>query len=849
MCAKQVLQSFFRSRRLSEPSFARCRGCPSSTTCTFNAYPHNHAIQSPTHASSLKPSHVRASQALQEYKFAHYVCMSTRVLRCHTTIRAHAMDAYSDAKHAKPCLAGASSINSGLFRIQFFHNGILAQQQCVYCPSIYKSLPMHARLQNGKYESLAHTVYADSEGKYAKNCPADKLCIYPGLFRSLSPQNGILDKPRVYYTPTFKYLSKHASLLNGKHDRGRNFCMEALDDKQEQLPQVGESDEQREISTCVPQTSTKQTTDLNVSAVAEKVHVVENGIMLRQDDFMLKADNIDSLVTEESSEDDTLEESTDDEKEFYDLIEAEDSVDELLSMLINLEETFPSSDSRICRTCLRLAKLCNDTNENPEKILDYARKAFHNFDSSRFPIESAKSLFLVGIGHFKMGELKQAVASLESCVLMMEKLGVPLAKQQELATLQYSVQIGLGQAKISLGWNHEGVLDFEKGLTAMEKILPPDSPHLASRYQQIAEAYMQAKKPKEALILCNKALSICMKCFGPSSSEVAEIRSFMLQLYYELNDFESVLCECELAAPVLETLGKFDEATSLELESMPAFFHLGKLHEAVTKLNEIITRTKEEDPLYIEALIFLVRAFNDLKDDTAAAKYCQKALNALENKNLTLESAKTLVRLSMVYEKLQNYDQALAVLRRALEFFEHSMEKEAATVAADVEGFTGFLLLSIGRPKEAIPHLERCIARKKNIYGSESGELLDACNHLGVAYAHAEKVDEALAVFRAAKLILNKNNDGAGLMSIYIHNNLSLTCSLSGRIDEAIEFKKHAINSMRKASKQTSFSLDEAEEELEALVQATKHGKAASKSNDQMLRRMLTSCTQAHAIN
>lgn len=756
MCSKQVLQSIFRSKLVSELPFSWRRGCAyaTSTAHVFNTDQHKH-----THAYPLRLSHVKTFQAWRCCTLARCVCMSTGVLRCGTIIPPHAVDADSDSKYAKHCLSYESPTNQGFFRI--------FNKPCVHFPYPYVQ----------------------------------------------------------------KYLPMYVTHHNAKHERSRNLTTQALEDGLE----------------CVAQTPKTHTSDLNQSqAVAERMHVVENGIMLRQADLMLEADN--EKIAEELDKDDILEESTDDEKEFYDLIEAEDSPDELLSMLLNLEATFPSSDPRVCRTCLRLAKLCNDTNGNPEKILDYARKAFHNFDSSKFPLESARSLFLVGIAHYKMGELKQAVASLERCVLMMEKLGVLSNNQQELATLQYSVKTVLGQAKISIGWSHEGLLDFEKGLTVMEKSFSPESPRLAACYRQTAEVYLQASKPMEALSLCKKALSISLKCYGPSSSEVAELRSFLVQIYYELNDYENALCECQLAGPVLEKLGKVDEAISLYLESMQAFFCLGKLHDAVTKLKEIITNTEEESPLHVEALILLVRALNGLKDDIAAREYCQKALNILEMKDLTFESAKTLVRLSVAYGQLKSYDQALAVAKQALQFFEHCTEKEAAAVAADTEGYTGFLLLSIGRPTEAIVHLERSITKKKSLYGSESAEVLNVCNHLGVAYAHAAKMDEALAVFRAAKMVLNQSNDTAGLMSIYIHNNLSVTCSLSGSIDEAIKYKRHAIDLMRKASKEYSFSLVEAEEELKALVQA-QHGKAACESKNEVLRKMLTSYTQARAIN
>lgn len=581
-------------------------------------------------------------------------------------------------------------------------------------------------------------------------------------------------------------------------------------------------------------------------AVAESTHAAESAFVLRQDAFLLEADNGDSTTTEEIDED------VDAEREFYKLIQAEDSPDELLSMLMNLEEVFPPSDPRVSHTCLRLAKLLNDTNQKPEKIIDYARQAFHNFDSSRFLLESASALFLVGLGHYKMGDPKEAVAVLEKCAFQMAGLELPSAKKQELSGLQYSVQIVLGQAKVSLGWNLDGLLELRKGLSTMEKFLPPESPHLGLCYQETASAVLQAKEPKEALSLCGKALSILSKCLGPSSLEVADIRLMMLRIHYELNDYKRAISECQLAVQILEKLGERDKAICLELESMQAYFLLEKFDEAVAKLNEIVKRTQQEDPLHIEALILLVGAFIGLKDNVAATKYSQRALNSLEKQELNLDSAKTLIRLSTGFQQLQNFEQALAISQRALDVFEKCTGDEAQACIADARGYRGSLFLYLGKPNEAIPHLEKALLIKKGVYGAESGELLDLCNHLGVAYANVKRVDEALAIFQEAKMILNTSSNGADLISIYIYNNLSLTCILSGRNEEAIELKRHAVQLLRKAGKDVLLPLGEAGKELERLVEATECGQIASKSHKQVMQQMLpscmTSCRQDNAI-
>ncbi|KAI5077368.1 hypothetical protein GOP47_0007192 [Adiantum capillus-veneris] len=648
-----------------------------------------------------------------------------------------------------------------------------------------------------------------------------------------------LVKTRSPFIPA--HNSFYVSCQNGIQDRRRAFTTPALEEYQNQFNDPAHIVKPLNLPT--PHTHKAQ-------VAIESMHDAESKVMLCQD---LDTADGDSMTTEGVSEDDESQGYIDAEKDFYNLIEAEDSPDSLLSMLLNLEQALPPSDTRVSCTCLRLATLCNDTNQKPEKVLDYARQAFHNFDSSRFPLESARALFLVGVGHYKVGDSKEAMAALERCASQIAKIELPSAKTEELAILQYNNQIFLGQAKVSLGWNLEGLLEFKKGLAVMEKVLSPESPNLAFFYQQTALAFLQAREPKEALGLCRKSLLVFSKCFGSSSLQVADVRSLMSQIYYGLNDHESVLHECQLAVQIFKKLGETSKAITLDLESMEAHFLLGRFNVAVTKLKEIIERTQEEDQCHVEALILIVSAFNGLKDNAAAAEYSKRALNFLAKKELDFDSAKALIRLSGGFQQLQDYDQALAISQQALDFFEKHAGADAASYAADVQGYRGSLFLSIGKPNEAIPHLEKALKAKMSIYGSENEELLDVCNHLGAAYAHAKRVDEALAVFRQAKMILDIIKNGVDLLSIYIYNNLSLSYVLSGRIEEAIESKKHVAQLMRKAAKEVLLVVGKADKELESLIAGRGYGKTVGISDEQVLKQMLpsimTSCTQNKAVN
>ena len=467
------------------------------------------------------------------------------------------------------------------------------------------------------------------------------------LSNKIVKENILFYSNRVEPGKCFSTVTIHNSINNFEEETEDDSCSSSLLNKQSS-PRV---DEKNSVSN-----------EIHDFVVVDKDDLVE--VKEDSDNEIIDICTVAVVVDEEDL---VGEDGSDENAEFYDYIQSEDSIDELLSVLLGLEEYFPDEDPRICCTCLRLAELCYHKGENPEKILDYARKGYHNFNASTEPIKSTKCLLMMGIGHYRMGDLKEAMLPLGKAAMMLESIAVPLDKEQEIATLQYSIHVILGQVKISLGWLHEAMLEFKKGLNSIDKVLSPHDPRLGTYYMQVAEAYIQAKNHEEALSLCLKAFPIYTSVYGSISSEVADLRSLMLQIHNELNNYENVVSECEEVVYILKDLGRDEEVLGLTLESMQAFFHLGRFKEAMVKLKDIIGKTKNEDYIHVEALILLARAYAALKDEKTCADCCIKAFNILEGNEQSVESAKSLVRLSIVYEQLKNYDQAMLVIHKALD--------------------------------------------------------------------------------------------------------------------------------------------------------------------------------------
>lgn len=542
---------------------------------------------------------------------------------------------------------------------------------------------------------------------------------------------------------------------------------------------------------------------------------------------------LDEMVQKEEVDEDTDEVGvidTDSDEEEHDYCDRskpgissmikEESLEALEASLREMESTIEPEDPRIGTTCLRLAQLYDSSDEDPEKILSYGQRALKIFESFEPSFESAMCYHVIGSAYYKMDESEKAVIHLEQSAKMLEKLGDTRAKEKQMGTIMYAVQVLLGHAKMSLGNQEEALKIYRKGLAINERLLEPGNPDLARSYQQAAEAYTEAEEYEEALNLCMKALPIYTNFYGSGSFEVAVLRRLMALIYDDLEDFEKVLSQHEIIRPILVNLGKSKEVSSLDLASGEALISLERYKDAILKLKDVVKETKETSRFHGHALVLIGKAYADLKEGKNAAKYCKKAFNALKNKKFSLEAGSSLMELGSVYQQLNELDQAMAALKRALEIFEQHPEQQGAL--ADIEGQIGLLYMFMGKVEEGLPYLERSGAKTEEIYGKDSEELLAVYNHIAIAYLELGKYEEALVKFEAARVIAIESNGPYDGDTIAIYSNLVNTYSGLERFDKAIECQKHVVDAVKKGLSQVDVSLEEAEKKLKELLQQAK---------------------------
>ncbi|MCO5600599.1 hypothetical protein L7F22_054713 [Adiantum nelumboides] len=449
-------------------------------------------------------------------------------------------------------------------------------------------------------------------------------------------------------------------------------------------------------------------------------------------------------------------------------------------LLDKMEACGASANQRVGTTCLRLSQLCDTAGVEPERILSFGQRALRVYKSARLSWEHVACLHVIGHSYFKMGDFENTVSHLEQSASILKRLKSTVS-EKDVNTLVHARESLLGQAKMSLGRFQDALPHFQKSVKLAEKILEPGNPDLGIAYWQAAQGYKEAKVFEEAIRLCIKAVDNHASYYGPKSSQAAEIRRFMCLVYYDLREYDNSLLEYEIIKPIFEGLGKYEQVATLDLIAVESLLKLERYNEAISKLNEVVSSTRETSPLHGNALVLLARTNAIMKDNDSAAKYCKMALQVLENQQSSTDIGSSLVNLALVFQRQQEIELALSTYKKALEVYNQFSGYEARTAVADIEGQIGFLLLHMEKVEEATPFLERSVSQKQAIHGSNSLELLDVHNHLGVAYSEEGKLDEALKQFEAAESILSKNITEVDSLTISIYSNLSNMYTVFGR--------------------------------------------------------------------
>ncbi|KAH7288814.1 hypothetical protein KP509_31G044500 [Ceratopteris richardii] len=433
-------------------------------------------------------------------------------------------------------------------------------------------------------------------------------------------------------------------------------------------------------------------------------------------------------------------------------------------------------DFSVGEACLALAQSFACLDEESPKFIGYTQRALRAYESHKDSPDYPRCLYLLGYAYFRLEEYDNAVAHLEQCISALKHLTEIGSDNDYCHGLEPEVHAFLGRSKMLLSKHSEAAAHFQSFCKLKEKLLEPSDPELAASYLQAARGFRGLKDVDGASSAALKALDIYTKAFGPTSLEVAEVRSFLCGLYCDMGKYKDSLAEADTARPILQQAGDVEEVAYLDFSIAESLEQMGRHDESVAKLEEVIKSSELTSAIHFNALLTAARACARTKKNECVTTYCIKAQEALRNREPSGDTALCLALLALVYEEQRECSKAIDILKQAKSMLEGlgiSPEEIPAFAAADIDGKIGFLLLRVGKANDALPYLQNSLSKKKTFH---SRELLYLHFNLGAAYIQLRRFQEAPQQLDIARKYLCGTSIGldASKRATMFHNLASL---------------------------------------------------------------------------
>uniref|UniRef100_J3LIG4 MalT-like TPR region domain-containing protein n=1 Tax=Oryza brachyantha TaxID=4533 RepID=J3LIG4_ORYBR len=501
--------------------------------------------------------------------------------------------------------------------------------------------------------------------------------------------------------------------------------------------------------------------------------------------------------------------------------EAAKGTRDLLDAFSRLEAVLPPSDKRLALACLKLGQhLDGSGSGDPSRVLSLALRSLGILEAAPNPTAShsdavslAMALHLAGSASFDLSRFHDALSFLSRSLRLLS----PLLPSKDVAAadasgeegdgdvegfdvrpVAHAVRLQLANVKTALGRREEALADMRACLDLKESILPPGSRELGAAYRDLAEAYATVLDFKEALPLCQKALELHESTLGKNSVEVAHDRRLLGVIYTGLEQHEQALQQNEMSQKVMKSWGVAgDELLHAEIDAANIKIALGKFDEAVTVLKNVAKQVEKDSEIRALVFISMAKALAN-QEKTGDTKRCLAiACDILEKKEFAAPDkvAEAYVEVSSLYEMVNEFDKAIALLKRSLGMLERI--PQAQHMEGNVAARIGWLLLLTGKVSEAVPYLEDAVERMKDSFGPKHYGVGYVYNNLGAAYMEMDRPQSAAQMFALAKEVMDVSLGPHHSDTIEACQSLANAYKAMGSYALAMEFQKRVVDSWR----------------------------------------------------
>lgn len=490
---------------------------------------------------------------------------------------------------------------------------------------------------------------------------------------------------------------------------------------------------------------------------------------------------------------------------------SEVGTEEILESFEALESTLGKGDEmKYGLACLKVAQHLDSIGfEDRQKTLDFADKAFrilndHGGDDEHRSIKVVMALHVLGSVNYGMKRFDESLGFLNKA----DKILVKCQRDSEsfdAKPIMLAIQLQLATTKTAMGRREEAILHLRRCLDLKIKMFGSDSTEVGAAYRDLAEAYVAIIKFKEALPLCLKAMENHAGKLGSNSVEIAHCRRLLGVIYTGLEEHHKALEQNQLSQKLMKNLNVDSDFNNAKIEAANIQIALEKYDDAITTLKNVMKQvgksTEEEDKSRTKVSVYITMARAlCYQEKSVDAKRCLEIASEIlksreendQSPELSGEIAEGYTDIAEIYEKINDFDIAISLLKKSICLFDKIPQEIYAQ--ANAYGRIGMLLLMTGKAEEATPYLKNAVEGLKESFGPKHYTIGYAYKILGIAYMDLDLPESAAQVFAIARDIIDDTLGCDHRDSINLCQHIANAYDSIGNYDVAIEFQKLAID-------------------------------------------------------
>ncbi|CAI9753934.1 unnamed protein product [Fraxinus pennsylvanica] len=498
---------------------------------------------------------------------------------------------------------------------------------------------------------------------------------------------------------------------------------------------------------------------------------------------------------------------------------------------------------------LKQARDLVSSGDNPRRALGLALRAAKSFEkcsNGKPSLDVVMCLHVIAAIHCSLGQYNEAIPILE------HSIEIPTIEEgDDHALAKFAGYMQLGDTYAMLGQLENSISCYTTGLEVQKQILGEHDPRVSETCRYLAEAHIQAMQFDEAQKLCQMALDIHRENGSPSSLEEAADRRLMGMICESKGDHETALEHLVLASMAMVANGQESEVASVDCSIGDTYLSLNRYDEAIFAYQKALTSLKsskgENHPAVASVFVRLADLYNKTGKLRDSRSYCENALRIYEKPIPGIapeEIASGLTDISAIYESMNELENALKLLKKALKIYNDAPGQQ--NTVAGIEAQMGVMHYMLGNYSESYSSFKSATTKLRASGEKKSAFFGIALNQMGLACVQRYAINEAVELFEEARGILEQEYGPYHPDTLGVYSNLAGTYDAIGRFNDAIEILELIVG-MREEKLGTANP--DVEDEKKRLAELLKESGRARNRKNRSLETLLDSNPNTNTIN